>query len=97
MLLFTGFDGIFLSKGFSKLVLHKVSNSLHSSRKFSTVLVTSITQNSWYLKMLIALAISSGSIKSLQYSQFFYIFFLNCLQILIINVEIGYYNPTLNC
>ena len=42
-LLFTGFDGIFLSKGFLKSVSYRVSNSLHSSRKFSTVLVISIT------------------------------------------------------
>ena len=44
-LLFTGFDGICLSKSFSKLVWYRVSNSLHTSRKFSTALVISITRN----------------------------------------------------
>ena len=62
------FDGIFLWKGFRKLCSYRVSKSLHSSRKLSTVLVISITRNSWLLKTFIALSISSGSIKSLQYS-----------------------------
>ena len=68
VLLFTSFDGIVLWKGFPKLVSYRVSKSLHSSRKLSTVLVISITRNSWLLKTFIALSISSGSIKSLQYS-----------------------------
>ena len=42
-LLFTGFDGICLSKGFLRSVSYRVSNSFHLSRKFSTVLVISIT------------------------------------------------------
>ena len=42
----TGFDGISLSNSFPKLVSYRESYSLNSSRKFSIVLVISITQNS---------------------------------------------------
>ena len=68
LLLFAGFDGISQSRGFSKLVLYRVSDSLHCSRKLSIVLVISITWYSWFLRTFIALLVSSGSIKSSQYS-----------------------------